>query len=268
MKTHRRLPIALTALATTTVAIYLVHHVFVKRTEQSESVVYVEAHASDRAATDPPLQQHIAYTTWLDTHAVETPDFEQFREITAASFTVIAAGEWDGLVAILESCGLSPNVELAESIRDRLRTRPHEYRPVNLESMTPEELLEQRTKERGEGLLYFDPTTLCLMYTPASATGETTTFIGESDIVRTVMEQGCSGRCVQAEMPFVADHVRLLESMNAAHRAHIGVRGISQSAQPVVLVLTFTHVPERGWVPRGVYTVSLGAGITFFTPRI
>lgn len=268
MKTHRRWRIALTALATTIVAIYAVHYVFTTRAEQSEPVVYVETHASERTATDLPLQQHIAYTTWLDTHAVDTPDFEQFREITAASFSVIVAGEWDGLVALLESCGLSPNNILAESVRERLRTKPYEHRPINLESMTHAELLAQRTIERGEGLLYFDPTTLCLMYTPANATGETAVFIGESDIVRTVMEQGCAGRCVQAEMPYVAEHIRVLESMNAAHRAHIGVRGISASANPVVLVLTFTHVPENGWVPRGVYTVSLGPGNTFFTPRI
>ncbi|TVQ58953.1 MAG: hypothetical protein EA379_12285 [Phycisphaerales bacterium] len=215
-----------------------------------------------------PAAQRVTLGAWLDDAPFDPPQREQFRHVVTETFTSISAGSWEHLEAILRASNLVPDAEVAESVRERLRATPREFRPANVESMTHAELVAHRSAARGEGLRHFDRDSLCLMFTPANAGSDSATFIGESGVVRTVMEQGCAGRCVQAEMPYTSEHIRTLESMNAVDRAQLGVRGVSASGHPVVLVISFANVPGLGWVPRGVYTVATGEGTAFFTPRI
>lgn len=193
---------------------------------------------------------------------------QELESVSATTLEAIVSSSWVDLEAIFQAKDLVPDAEVAQMVQDDLSSRPSQFQPANLSSLSDAELVALRTADKAKPLATVQPASISAVTISPGDPPEIAARFGDTELLEAVLSSGCAGRCIRSEFPYTSTFLRELESLGAAHQAAVLIEGVAQSREKVILVIGFTYSPQTGWVPRWITSIaSEGAG-GFYWPRI
>lgn len=226
----------------------------------------------DETSSAPSPQERVITSRVKSLFSAErdaaTVAVQELESVSATTLEAIVSSSWVDLETMFKAKGLVPDTEVARMVQDDLRSRPPQFRPANLDSLSDAELVALRTADKAKPLASVHPLSISAVTISPGDPPEIAARFGDTELLEAVLSSGCAGRCIRSEFAYTSPFLRELESLGAAHQAAVLIEGVAQSREKVILVIGFTYSPQTGWVPRWITSIaSEGAG-GFFWPRI